>query len=509
MLISTKMDASEIARLFIRSLIGVFIGSFILLCLYFRKTYNYWKDRGIIYDKPIPILGNLGFIMRRSVWDYCYELRKRYPNDYLGIFLAWNPVLVVQSPELAKNILIKDFDYFPNRFLYSGYSDPLGSLNLFTVRNPLWKQLRYELSPMFTSLRLKKITELMNINATELVKKIKRDYIEKNNVANLKELFSMYTSDTVAYNVFGIRVSILSDQPSPLWYITSHMVKWTFRRGLEFTMIFFVPLVAALLRFKFFSAEATDYVKNIFWNVAKNRKEVETKNENDFVNLLLRLKNKLNDSAEPGSPSAEDVILAQAAVFILGSIETSSTTIAFFLHEIAHHPEVQEKLFNEISEAVKRKGHDILDYNDLLELKYFAACINETLRMHPPVAYLERLCAKDYKLDDSYTIETGTPVFINVLAIHYNEKYYPESEKFRPERFMSDIDTSNAVFLPFGEGPRFCIGKRYGLMQVKASLAQVLLHYKIESVLPYKVKTDPYAVIMAPMDGLSVKFVPR
>ncbi|XP_026484406.2 cytochrome P450 6k1-like [Vanessa tameamea] len=503
------MDASEIVWLLIRSLIGVLIGSFIIIWLYLRKTYNYWKDRGILYDKPVPIFGNLGFIMRRSIWDYCYELRNRHPSDYVGIFLAWNPVLMVQSPELAKNILIKDFEYFPNRYLYSGYSDPLGTLNLFTVRNPLWKKLRYELSPMFTSLRLRKITELMNTNATELVKKIKRDYVEKNNVANLKELFSMYTSDTVAYNVFGIRVSILNDKPSPLWYITRHMVQWTFWRGLEFTMIFFVPLMAAILRFKFFSAPATDYVKNIFWDIAKHRKEDDTKNENDFINILLKLKKKLNDSAEPDSPPADDVILAQAAVFILGSIETSSTTIAFVLHEIAHRPDVQEKLFNEISEAVKRKGRDVLDYNELLELKYLAACVNETLRMHAPVPYLDRLCAKDYKLDDNLTIETGTPVFINVLAIHYNEKYYPEPEKFRPERFMKEIDTTNPVFLPFGEGPRFCIGKRYGMLQVIASLAQVILHYRIESVLPYTVRTDPYAVILAPKDGLSVNFVPR
>ncbi|XP_050352237.1 cytochrome P450 6k1-like [Nymphalis io] len=503
------MDSSEYASLFKRCVTGILIGSFILLCLLIRKTYNYWKDRGIPYDKPIPIFGNLGFIMRKSIWDYCYEIRNRYPKDYFGIFLAWTPVLMVQSPELAKKILIKDFEYFPNRYLYSGYSDPLGSLNLFTVKNPLWKTLRYELSPMFTSLRLKKITELMNINATELVRKIKRDYIDKNNVANLKEIFSMYTSDTVAYSVFGIRVSILNDKPSPLWYITRHMVQWTFWRGLEFSMIFLVPLIASILRFKFFSGAATDYIKNIFWNVAKKRKESKTKNEEDLVNLLLKLKDKLKVSDEPGSPLADDVILAQAAVFILGSIETSSTTIAYFLHEIAHHPEVQVKLFNEINEAVKQKENDVLDYNDLLELKYLTACINETLRMHAPVAYLERLCAKNYKLDDNFTIEAGTPVFINVLAIHYNEKYYPEPEMFQPERFMSDIDNTNNVFLPFGEGPRFCIGKRYGMMQVKASLAQLLVHYKIKPALPYTVKTDPYAVIMAPKDGLSVKFVPR
>nr|DAB41791.1 TPA_inf: cytochrome P450 CYP332A33 [Melitaea cinxia] len=492
-------------------LIGLLITSFILICLYLRKIYSYWKDRGIPYEKPIPIIGNLGFIMRRSVWDFCYEIRNRHPRDYFGIFLAWTPVLMVQSPELAKRILSKDFEYFPDRYLYSGFADPLGSLNLFTVKNPLWKKLRYELSPMFTSLKLKSVTELMNENATELVKKIKRDYIDDNKVVNLKELFSMYTSDTVAYSVFGIRVSILNDKPSPLWNITSHMVKWTFWRGFEFSLIFLVPFMATLLRLQFFSAAATEYIKNLFWNVVKERNITKSSKEKDLLNLLIKLKEKLKDSVEPGSPLVDDIILAQAAVFILGSVETSSTTLSYILHELSYHPEVQQKLYNEISEAVKLKEKDVLEYDDLLELKYLTACIYETLRKYASVAYLDRLCINDYKLDDNFTIKKGTPVFINVLAIHYNEKYYPEPEKWLPERFLNKSDSINTdfTFLPFGEGPRFCIGKRYGMMQIRASLAQLLLKYKVEPAVPYNVKTDPHAVIMSPKDGLSVKFVPR
>ncbi|CAH2100102.1 unnamed protein product [Euphydryas editha] len=505
------MGVVEYASILYNCLIGFLITSFILICLYLRKIHNYWKDRGILYEKPIPIIGNLGFIMRRSVWDFCYEIKNKHPRDYFGIFLAWTPVLMVQSPELAKGILSKDFEYFSDRYLYSGYSDPLGSLNLFTVKNPMWKKLRYELSPMFTSLKLKSVTELMNANATELVNKIKRDYIDDNKVINLKELFSMYASDTVAYNVFGIRVSILNDKPSPLWKITSHMVKWTFWRGFEFSLIFLVPAMATLLRLQFFSAAATEYIKNLFWSVAKERNITRSSNDKDLLNLLIKLKEKLKDSVEPGSPLIDDIILAQAAVFILGSIETSSTTLSYLLHELSHHSEVQQKLYNEISEAVKLKGKEILEYQDLLELKYLTACIHETLRKHTPVAYLDRLCLKDYKINDNFTIEKGTPVFINVLAIHYNEKYYPEPLKWKPERFLnkSETDNSDFTFLPFGEGPRFCIGKRYGMMQIRASLAQLLLKYKVEPALPYNVETDPYSFFMAPKDGLSVKFVQR
>ncbi|KAG6447565.1 hypothetical protein O3G_MSEX005067, partial [Manduca sexta] len=223
--------------------------------IFFHIRYRYWKRRGVHYEKPFLFFGNLRYVMRKSFWEMFNELRKKNKRDYYGIFLAWQPTLVVQTPEYVRKILVKDYDHFENRLCYSSLqSDPLGSLNLFTLKAPLWSTMRHELSPMFTSKRLKMLTDLMNVNAKELVLKIKRENVDKNEPANLKELLSMYTSDTVGYTVFGIYVSALNDPSSPLWYITRHMVKWTFWRGFEFTMIFFIPYLAKVLRYdSFFS----------------------------------------------------------------------------------------------------------------------------------------------------------------------------------------------------------------------------------------------------------------
>ncbi|CAK1599620.1 unnamed protein product [Parnassius mnemosyne] len=273
----------------------------VLICWFYHRNYNYWRDRRIPYEKPFLFFGNLAFIMRSSFWDFCYELKNKHPREYVGIFLAWKPALMLQTPEFARRILVKDFECFQDRYLYAGFSDPLGSLNLFTVKNPIWSAMRHELSPMFTASRLKMITELMNMNSKELVSKIRRDYINNNKPVNLKELFSMYTSDTVAYSVFGIRVSVLKDEDSPLWYITNHMVKWTFWRGFEFTMIFFVPAIASILKLQFFSRAATDYIKKIFWSVAEGREKNQKSNYKDLVEHLLKLKENLKLPADSES----------------------------------------------------------------------------------------------------------------------------------------------------------------------------------------------------------------
>nr|DAB41795.1 TPA_inf: cytochrome P450 CYP332A42 [Calycopis cecrops] len=492
------------------SLLWTSICAVVLLCVYVYKKYSYWRRRGIAYDTPNFLVGNLGFLMRKSFFDYCLELKDKHPREYVGIFLGMQPALMVQTPELARNILTKDFDHFQNRSLFSNQSDPLGALNLFTVKNPIWQQVRHELSPMFTGHRLKFVTELMNQNAKELVKKIQRDYVDNKKKVNLKELFSMYTSDTVAYSVFGIRVSVLSDQESPLWHITRNMVHFTFWRGFEFTMIFLVPVAASFMKMKFFSETATDYIKKLFWDVASQRKDTRSATDKDLVNHLLQLKENLK-LPHATTDLSDKIMLAQAGVFILGSVETSSTTLSYALHELAYHPEEQEALHEEITQALEKTESGVLEYQELMDMKYLSACMYETMRKYPPVPYLDRLCNKTYKLNDEVTIEKGVPVFVNIMAIHHNKEIYPEPNQWKPERFInvSDGDNLNYTFIPFGDGPRFCIGKRYGMMQVRAALAQIVQHFKLEPNEPYEVRTDPYSVLLAPYGGGTVKFVPR
>lgn len=102
---------------------------------YTSRHYDYWKKRGVPYEKPLPFVGSLSFLMRKSFYDYCLEFCKKYPQEYVGIFLGHKPTLMVQSAELARKILVRDADHFEDRYSYaSGSTDPMGSLNLFTVK---------------------------------------------------------------------------------------------------------------------------------------------------------------------------------------------------------------------------------------------------------------------------------------------------------------------------------------------------------------------------------------
>ncbi|CAK1547098.1 unnamed protein product [Leptosia nina] len=410
--------------------------------------------------------------MRKSFWDYFYELKQKCPYDCVGIYLGLQPGLVVQSPDLARKVIV-DSDCFPDRFTYSGSNgDPIGSLNLFASKGKLRKYLQQVYSPIFTTVRLKKLTQLMTVNGKDLTDKIQRDFVDNKKRVNLKELMAMYVSDTLAFSVFGIKLSVLKGEDSPLWHITKHITKCDFSRGFEIIVNFLHPESC-----KTFA--------------------VSSKN----AQITLKLKDNMS----------ENLMLAQTGTFIMASAETSSVALTYCLFELAYHQEEQEILYNEIEEALRKSGKDILEYNDFLELKYLTAVINETLRKSVPLQHLDRVPVRDYQLTDNITIEKGIPVLINVLALHHDERYFPEPNEWRPERFLtsSEYDNLHYSFIPFGEGHRACIGKRYGMLQLKIALSQIVHKFKIEPVMPYKLKSDPYSIVLAPIDGASVKFVPR
>ncbi|KAI4454488.1 cytochrome p450 [Holotrichia oblita] len=109
--------------------------------------------------------------------------------------------------------------------------------------------------------------------------------------------------------------------------------------------------------------------------------------------------------------------------------------------------------------------------------------VMETLRKYPPVPTLLRQCVIDYKLPNSdFTLEAGTKVEIPVYALQHDPEFYPDPDKFDPERFTEENKAKRHpyVYIPFGEGPRICIGLRFGLMQSRVGLALILSRYRVK-----------------------------
>ncbi|XP_024874731.1 probable cytochrome P450 6a13, partial [Temnothorax curvispinosus] len=165
---------------------------------------------------------------------------------------------------------------------------------------------------------------------------------------------------------------------------------------------------------------------------------------------------------------------------VTSGFETSTATATFALYELAHHRDIQDKVHKEIDETLTK--HD-LTYDAMNEMPYLTKVINETLRKYPPLPMLNHICTKNINLPTTNIhLPKGTSIFIPILRLHWDPSIYPDSDKFDPERFNADEKARMHpyAYLPFGEGPRICIGARFGHVQTKVGLVSLLFKYKFK-----------------------------
>jgi cytochrome P450 len=137
------------------------------------------------------------------------------------------------------------------------------------------------------------------------------------------------------------------------------------------------------------------------------------------------------------------------------------------------------RLYEEVKSAVDANGE--INYEMLAKLPYLDAVISETLRLYPPARRLDRETTTVYKLADTgIELYKGQVVHIPVYALHHSEEYYPNAERFNPDRFLPENrhQITPYTYLPFGGGPRNCIGMRFALMEAKLGLAQIVQRYR-------------------------------
>ncbi len=245
----------------------------------------------------------------------------------------------------------------------------------------------------------------------------------------------------------------------------------------------------------------------------------------DFFQLMIQLRNtgavQLDDQWETKivNDSQKKLTInemaAQAFIFWLAGFETSSTTMGFLLYELARNEDVQNRVQKEIDEVLAQHKGEVT-FEAINEMKLLEQCVDETLRMYPPVFNIIRECTKDWKLPGTnILIEKGVSVVVPAFALQRDPKYYPNPEQFQPERFNAENSSGKSFvdrpYLPFGEGPRVCIGQRLGKMQVKVGVVLLLQNYKFNlsgnTLKPLKI--SPQNVLFAPVDGLQLKITKR
>nr|CAD7446875.1 unnamed protein product [Timema bartmani] len=331
----------------------------------------------------------------------------------------------------------------------------------------------------------------------------------------VKETMARFTTDVIASCAFGVKSNAMTDPNSEFRKILRRIFELDVISSIKMALAFFVPSIVQTFKLKLLDETVATFVRKTLWDNVEYR-EKNGIVRHDFVDLLMQLRNsgeviddkendhdikenysltnennKVKSERNKNSKNGEiaqintpdfkfegDDFVAQAFVFLAAGFETSSTTTTFALYELALNPDIQNKLRHEIITVLEK--HDrkvIIRRYDGDELPGY-----ETLRKYPALPFLDRSAQVDYKIPGTNDIlEKGMTVFIPIFGIHYDPKYYPNPEIFDPERFSAKNknDIPRYANLPFGEGPRNCIGMRFGLMQVKTGLIHLLSKFEV------------------------------
>lgn len=217
-----------------------------------------------------------------------------------------------------------------------------------------------------------------------------------------------------------------------------------------------------------------------------------------------------------GSVLVDRLLSRKQQLITFTGFETSSSTTFFCLYELAKNPEIQKKVQEEIDQVLKK--HDGITYDSLAEMKYLECCIDETLRKYPIASVLMRQCTKDYKISNSdMVIPEGTSIFIPILGHHRDPEIFENPMQFKPERFLNSStgggQSKGLFYLPFGDGPRNCIGMRMGKINTKVGLATVLSKFNLgfvdKKIAETEIDFHPKQFILTPAKDFKFKIALR
>ncbi|XP_063916423.1 cytochrome P450 9e2-like [Zophobas morio] len=480
--------------------------------LILNRRQNHWTRKGVPQLKPTFIFGNFWPLIVRKLSSP--ELVQRMYNSgkdlrYFGIYQFLRPALMLRDPELIKQITVKDFEHFLDHVGFiDPEADPLFGKNLFALRGMQWREMRSTLSPSFTSNKMKYMFSLMSQNGEQFV----NHFLQKNEdviEVEMKDVTSRFANDVIASTVFGFECDSLKETHNEFYTLGKVATDFTnLRTVLVFMGNIVLPKLLKFFKVGFFPKKMTSFFERIIKENIESREKHGVK-RSDMIELLLEArKNKHNDDDHGDLPDTgfatveeseigknqklrkceltDEDITAQAFVFFFAGFETVSSLSCFIAYELAVNQEIQEKLRNEV-DATNEKCSEQITYEALTTMKYMDMVVSETLRKWPNAIATDRICTK------SYTIEPKTPdekpvhlnkgdmVFIPVYGIQRDPQYYPEPERFDPERFSDENKKKIKpyTFFPFGSGPRNCIGSRFALMEVKLLFYNILSNFEI------------------------------
>ncbi|MCV9388169.1 cytochrome P450 [Reichenbachiella ulvae] len=378
--------------------------------------------------------------------------------------LPMGDFVLISDPEQAQFILATNHQNYKKSRGYKEVARVLGQ-GLLTAEGDFWHKQRKLLQPSFHKPELKKLLPT--------VWETTRSYIES------------YQQDEIRLDteMNGLTLTVLLNS---LIKYQDEELKSAMSRNIEFAQEFIVDRIRSPLKWPLWLPTPTHQryhrmmkeSNELIQKCVDSRKAIAEEDVNDILSVLM-------DHLDPKDEFGQ--IRDELLTFLVAGHETSALAMTWTLHLLAHYPEVQDKLYQEVKDMDQLEAMDMMNFSNL---QYLHRVVMESMRFYPPIWNIVRQ-AKQPDEVGGVRIEVGKQLMINIYQLHHNSDYWSDPETFRPERFEEGELKHKFQYLPFGAGPRFCIGNNFAMFEIMILLTQFVKIFRFSPITPEKVEFNP------------------
>ena len=204
-----------------------------------------------------------------------------------------------------------------------------------------------------------------------------------------------------------------------------------------------------------------------------------------------------------GRAMSDQQLHDEILTFFLAGHETAALTLAWTAYLLARHPEIQNEVCGELGAVTAGQELKAEHYP---QLRYLTAVVKEALRLYPPVWSLGRKASQTSSLG-AHAVPEGTDLWLCIHPLHRDPRWYPEPERFKPERWLTKDLRRPFTYLPFGIGPRVCIGQDFAMTEAVLGLAAILKQFRFQAVSSKPVEVNPW-ITLRPKQRIKLRLEP-
>lgn len=512
------------------SLVAILLGCGLLIYYLYAP---YWKVRRVPGPPPYPIVGHIP-LMAKYGPDVFTTFAKLY-GPIFRFHLGRQPLVIIADAELCREVGIRKFKYLPNRSIPSPISaSPLHQKGLFFTRDSRWSTMRNTIISMYQPSHLASLVPTMQSlieSATQNLKFHPDKEDENGKDLNFSDFSLRLATDIIGQAAFGINFGLSKpnsthDQPKNTQvsdFINQHIYSTTtLKMDLSGSFSIILGLLIPLLqepvrqvlkripRTMDWKVERTNNkLSSRLDEIVARRDNEEKRGLKDFLSLILSARNSEKVSR---NLFTSNYVSALAYEHLLAGSATTAFTLSSIVYLVSGHPEVEKKLVQEIDEFGPLD--QLLSAHDLQhKFPYLDQVIKEATRFYTVSPLIARETAASVEIA-GYLLPKGTWVWLAPGVLAKDPKNFPEPEKFKPERFDPNGEEEKNrhpyAHIPFGIGPRACIGQKFAMQELKLSIIHLYHHYVFRhSTKMEKPLELDYGIILNYKHGVKLQVIKR